>query len=69
MSKEPSSCDPEHMNSEDELFILYTSGRTGDPKGIVHTQAGYILHAALTQQVKITPAYYHILAGCHLFSL
>ena len=51
MEKEPSSCEPERLDSEDKLFMLYTSGSTGKPKGIVHTQAGYVLYASLTQQV------------------
>uniref|UniRef100_A0A8C5G0V8 Acetyl-coenzyme A synthetase n=1 Tax=Gouania willdenowi TaxID=441366 RepID=A0A8C5G0V8_GOUWI len=43
-------CEPAVMNSEDVLFLLYTSGSTGKPKGIVHTQAGYLLYAALTHR-------------------
>ena len=42
------------MDSEDMLFMLYTSGSTGKPKGIVRTQAGYLLYAVLTQQVRMT---------------
>ncbi|XP_062864065.1 acetyl-coenzyme A synthetase 2-like, mitochondrial [Trichomycterus rosablanca] len=50
MARESAECPPEVMDSEDMLFMLYTSGSTGKPKGIVHTQAGYLLYAALTHQ-------------------
>ncbi|XP_054853614.1 acetyl-coenzyme A synthetase 2-like, mitochondrial [Eublepharis macularius] len=50
MAKESSVCPPEIMDSEDMLFMLYTSGSTGKPKGIVHSQAGYLLYAALTHK-------------------
>ncbi len=39
-------CPPTIMESEDPLFILYTSGSTGKPKGLLHTTAGYMVHAA-----------------------
>lgn len=52
MEKEPTTCPPEPLDSEDMLFMLYTSGSTGKPKGIVHTQAGYLLYASMTQQVS-----------------
>jgi len=41
-------CAPEPMESEDMLYILYTSGTTGKPKGIVHTTAGYLVGAYAT---------------------
>ena len=43
-------CAPEPLKAEDPLFILYTSGSTGKPKGVLHTQAGYLLHTALTHR-------------------
>ena len=39
---------PESMDAEDGLFLLYTSGSTGQPKGLLHTTAGYALYAMLT---------------------
>lgn len=50
MAKADKECPPEILNAEDPLFILYTSGSTGKPKGVVHTQAGYLLHTALTHK-------------------
>ncbi|KAJ6661242.1 hypothetical protein lerEdw1_015379 [Lerista edwardsae] len=50
MMKEDVACEPVAMESEDFLFLLYTSGSTGKPKGLVHSQAGYLLYAALTHK-------------------
>lgn len=51
VSSQKASFVPAEMNAEDPLFVLYTSGSTGKPKGLLHTTAGYMIYAAITQRV------------------
>ena len=48
--KQDATCEPERMESEDMLYLLYTSGTTAKPKGILHTTAGYLLGSAATHR-------------------
>ncbi|QTP58015.1 acetate--CoA ligase [Billgrantia antri] len=50
VDKQATDCPAEEMNAEDPLFILYTSGSTGAPKGLKHTTGGYLVYASLTHQ-------------------
>jgi acetyl-CoA synthetase len=51
MADAPAKCEPAKMDAEDVLYILYTSGTTGKPKGIVHTTGGYLVGCASTTKM------------------
>ena len=48
---QPAECEPEPMDAEDPLYLLYTSGTTGKPKGIVHTTGGYLTQVAASHRM------------------
>ncbi len=51
IENQPAECEPERMNAEDLLYLLYTSGTTAKPKGIKHTTGGYLTHVTMTHKL------------------
>jgi acetyl-CoA synthetase len=51
VADQPATCEPEEMDAEDFLYLLYTSGTTGKPKGIAHTTGGYMTQVAATHRM------------------